>query len=290
MFKPAFSTVACPDWTLQRVLNAAADWGYTGVELRTFGHGGGGTDGFASDPGLTAGNKARYLAADAGVKIACVSTSVSFDAPITPPILGRILPSNEAAVRAGRDGVEVGFESGSELVRVFGFRIPKGHTRKGTLRRIIERLGQVVDHARGKDLLVVLENGGDFSTAEDLLDIIARVGSPLLRASYDILAAHDAGEDPAEGLNKLGARLALARLRDVDANRTPVPLGTGILPCADFTAAASNAGCWLSYTWDRAWMRDLAPAEDILPKAIETMFNWAGEPGTINQPSGIAAA
>lgn len=290
MFKPAFSTVACPDWTLQRVLNAAADWGYTGVELRSFGHGGGGTDGFASDPGLTAGSKARYLAADAGVRIACVSTSVSFDAPITPPILGRILPSNEAAVRAGRDGVEVGFECGSELVRVFGFRIANGQTRTGTLRRIIERLGKVVDHARGKDLIVVLENGGDFATADDLLEIIARVGSPLLRASYDILAAHDAGEDPAEGLATLGARLALARVRDVDADRTPVALGTGVLPCADFCAAASNAGCWLSYTWDRAWMRDLAPAQDLLPKAIETMFNWAGDAGSINQPTGIAAA
>lgn len=290
MFKPAFSTVACPDWTLERVLNAAAQWGYDGVELRSFGHGGGGAEGFASEPGLTAGSKARYLAAEAGVKIACVATSTSFDAPIMPPVLGRLLPSSEATVLAGRDGVEVAHECGSELVRVFGFRIPKGQTRKGTMRLIVERLGKVVDHARGRDLLVVLENGGDFATADDLLEIMSQIRFPQLRAAYDILAAHDAGENPAEGLAKLGSKLALARLRDVDADRKPVALGTGVLPCAEFTAAASDAGCWLSYTWDYAWMRDLASAEQVLPKAIATMFSWAGRGGTLSTGADFVAA
>ncbi|MGP1347548.1 MAG: sugar phosphate isomerase/epimerase family protein [Phycisphaerales bacterium] len=285
MFKPAFSTIACPEWTLDRVLRCAREWGYDGVELRSFGHGGGGTDGIASDPGLTAGSKARYLADDAGVSIAAVSGSVSFDAPITPPVLGRVMPWNEASVRAGRDLVEVGHECGASMVRVFGFRVPKGQSRTGTLRRIIERLGKVVDHARGRDLVVVLENGGSFSTAEDLLEIIGRVGSPLLRASYDILAATDAGEDPAEGLMKLGARAALARVRDVDSDRRPVPLGTGTLACAEFCSAASALGCWLSCTWDVAWMRDLADAESVLPKAIERMYGWAGDGGSVGSGS-----
>jgi sugar phosphate isomerase/epimerase len=290
MFKPAFSTVACPDWTLQRVLDAASAWGYDGVELRTFGHGGGGTDGFASDPGLTAGSKARYLAAEAGVKIACASSSVSFDAPIMPPVLGRLLPACEASVLAGRDAVEVGSECGAELVRVFGFRIPRGGTRRGTMRLVVERLSKVVDHARGRDVLVVLENGGDFATADDLLEIMSRIRFPQLRAAYDILVAHDAGENPAEGLAKLGNLVSLARVRDVDANRRPVPLGSGVLPCADFCAAASAAGCWLSYTWDVAWMRDLAPAEQVLPKAIETMFGWAGDNNAARAGSAVVAA
>ncbi len=36
--KPAFSTVACPEWTLEDVAEFAGRSGYQGVELRTFGH------------------------------------------------------------------------------------------------------------------------------------------------------------------------------------------------------------------------------------------------------------
>ncbi len=38
--KLAFSTVACPDWTLSQVVDRASEMGYQGVELRTLGPGG----------------------------------------------------------------------------------------------------------------------------------------------------------------------------------------------------------------------------------------------------------
>ena len=41
MLKVAFSTVACPHWTLERAARAAAEYGYDGVELRTFDDGSG---------------------------------------------------------------------------------------------------------------------------------------------------------------------------------------------------------------------------------------------------------
>jgi len=30
----AFSTLSCPAWTLEQIVRAAVDYGYTGVELR----------------------------------------------------------------------------------------------------------------------------------------------------------------------------------------------------------------------------------------------------------------
>ncbi|CAN0595181.1 unnamed protein product, partial [Laminaria digitata] len=34
--KIAFSTLACPDWTLQQAADQAAEMGYLGVDMRSF--------------------------------------------------------------------------------------------------------------------------------------------------------------------------------------------------------------------------------------------------------------
>ena len=33
----AFSTLSCPTWTLEQIVQAALDWGYAGVEVRGLG-------------------------------------------------------------------------------------------------------------------------------------------------------------------------------------------------------------------------------------------------------------
>ena len=88
MFKPAFSTVACPEWTLDRAARAAAEWGYEGLELRTFGHG---STHLACDPALTSAEKVRKVLDDAGVAPFSLASGVRFDEPIRPPVIGRVL-------------------------------------------------------------------------------------------------------------------------------------------------------------------------------------------------------
>ena len=88
MIRTAFSTTACPDWTLDRVARAAADWGYAGVELRSLG--GGGTE-LACEPALTDPEKTRAMFAGAGVSIASIATGVRFDEAVFPPVVGHIL-------------------------------------------------------------------------------------------------------------------------------------------------------------------------------------------------------
>src|SRR5258708_1382693 len=67
----AFSTLACPDWSLERVVEAAGQYGYGGVELRLI-------DGETIAPGLSAGERRRVrtLLSGAGVPIVAVDTSI----------------------------------------------------------------------------------------------------------------------------------------------------------------------------------------------------------------------
>ncbi len=284
MFRAAFSTVACPEWTLERVARAGAEYGYEGVELRTFGYG---STRLACDPALTAAAKVRSLFADMGVQIACLATGARFDEPIRPRVMGRVFGDTEASVRQAKAAIDLAAQIECPLVRVFGFEFPSNEKRKNALPRIEERLRLVADAARNTGVKVVLENGGSFPRAADLLELIDRVASPLLGAAYAAPVAWAAEEDPAEGARLLGDRLWTAKIKDY-AGSVPCPLGHGEVPCAPFvTALASMAfDGWLVYEWDRLWLPDLAPPEAVLPGAVKRIYEWAGAAST--RPGGVA--
>lgn len=276
MLSTAFSTVACPAWTLERVAAAAAQYGYDGVELRTFGYG---STAIACDPALTSSAKTRSLFAGAGVGIACLATGARFDEPIRPPVMGRVFGDTEAAVRQAKAAIDLAAQVECPLVRVFGFEHPSAEKRAPAVARITERLRLVADAAHNTGVRVVLENGGSFPRAEQVLELIDRVGSPLLGAAYSAPVAFEAGEDPARGARILGQRLWSAKVKDY-ARNVPCTLGLGDVPCAPFVAelVAMNFDGWLVYEWDRLWLPALALAEDVLPDALRRLYEWTGAP------------
>jgi sugar phosphate isomerase/epimerase len=274
MFKTAFSTVACPDWTLQRVANAASQHGFDGVELRSFGSG---SRDFACDPALTSAEKVKDILFAAGVQPAVLGTSVSFDEPISPPVLGRIFGDFERPVRLAKSAINLAEAIKCPYVRVYGFELLRSEHRKLGIARIVERLQLVVDAARHSGVRLVLENGGSFATAPRLLEILDRVSSPLLGAAYSLPVAVAAGEDPLEGIRLLGPRLWVAKVKDLKADGTPCQLGEGDLPVADFVRAIQEREerIWLVYEWDRAWIRGLAPPDEVLPDAAQRLYEMA---------------
>ncbi len=274
MFNVAFSTVACPEWTLERVPQAAAEYGYDGVELRTFGYG---STTMGCDPALTAPGKIRTLVANAGVQAACLATGARFDEPIRPALMGRVFGDTEASVRQAKAAVDLAAQIEAPFVRVFGFEHPPGEPRARAIARITERLKLVVDAALNTGVRIVLENGGSFARAGELIEVIDRVRSPLLGAAYSAAVAWTVGEDPAEGARLLGNHLWTAKVRDYAA-RTPCPLGEGEVPCDRFVAALASMRFtgWVVYEWDRMWLTGLAPPESVLPKAVQRIYEWAG--------------
>lgn len=285
MIRPAFSTVACPTWTLDRVARSAAEWGFMGVELRSFGEGG--TE-FACDPALTSGSTVRETFREAGIAVAGIASGVRFDAPIFPPVVGNLMSAREASVNEGKHMVTVAAHIGAPYLRVFGFEGPLGESKKSLLRRVCARLGQVCDYARNRDVTVLIENGGTFATAADLVEIIRRVAQPQLAASYDAATAVAAGEDPSAGVEALGRWLRVARLRDQRKGH-PCRLGTGEVPLQSFLAAVRRSDSehgidpWAVCTWDRAWMPELAPAEEVLPAASKLIGEWTGGAGAMHR-------
>jgi len=254
--KPAFSTVACPSWTLSQVADLAERGGALGVELRSFGSG---TTALACDPALTGAEKFRVIFDKAGVHPFCLATSVRFDAPIFPPVIGRVISDTEASVRAGKSAVDLARELAIPFVRVFGFEAHGEENRSGFLARVTERMAKVLDHCRNTGVKLLIENGGSFATAADLAELFDRCASPLLLAAYCPAVAALSGESVTSGVNVLGDRLASVKLRDVKDGRA-CAIGGGDLNAGaiiDVLRADEYDG-WVVAELDHAWLPAVA--------------------------------
>lgn len=278
MLKPAFSTVACPEWTLTQVAERALALGFEAVELRTFGDD---SRRFACDPALTSEEKTRAIFRERGVETLSLATGVRFDEPIWPPVLGVFGAAAERSVREGKRAIDLAVGIECPLVRVFGFEYPARERRKVALKRITDRLRMVVDHADKSGVRIAIENGGSFSTAPELLEIIEGIDHPLLGASYSQATGVQSGEDPADAVRLLGDRLWIARIKDAK-DGTPVALGEGDLVCQDFVRNLTGSGFDgpLVFEWDRAWVPGLGAAEEALAHASRTMWGWLGGKAT----------
>ncbi len=274
MLKPAFSTVACPEWTLAQVSERALALGFEAVELRTFGDA---SKTFACDPALTSEEKTRAMFRECGVEPLVLATGVRFDEPIWPPVLGVFGAAAERSVREGKRAIDLAVGLECPLVRVFGYEYPTREKRASALRRITDRLRMVIDHADKSGVRVAIENGGSFATSTELLEIIDAIKSPLLGASYSPATAVQYGEDPADAVRALGERLWITRIKDARDGR-PCRLGEGELGCQDFVRSLVAAGFDgpLVFEWDRAWVPGLEPAEETLAHASRTMWGWLG--------------
>lgn len=271
----AFSTVACPEWPLDRVVALAEELGFDGLELRTFGEG---STRFACDPAMTDTAKLRALFADTAVDPSCMATGLVFDQQVWPPILGRLLDL-EGPIRDARWAVRRAAEFGGQQVRVFGYQLGEGEKRINGVRRVQDRLKLVVATARNTTVRLVVENGGSFATADELLELLDGLDSRYVGASYNVAVAQRAGEDPIEGIAKLGGLLANVKLKDVDRDGKPCLIGEGEIPAEAVVRALESRGFdgWLTLEWDRAWFKgdaSLPGVERALTEGIFKVYSW----------------
>jgi sugar phosphate isomerase/epimerase len=193
--------------------------------------------------------------------------------------MGHILPSSWKCIDEGRSLIDIAAGFGAPFVRVFPFRVPKGplETRHATVRRIAGRVARLADSCRHLGVVMLMENGGDFASADDLAEIVDRASHPGVRGCYDIAAGVSAGDDPTAAIDHLGERLAVVRLRDRRGDH-PVELGTGDLPNAQVVSALGRSGFtgWITYEWERAWIDGLASPELALPRAVQAISSWLG--------------
>ncbi len=273
--KIAFSTIACPTWTLEQVASKAAAFGYLGVELRSFDDR---SVKIASEPFGLEPAAIESIFDDAGVKPMALATSIRYDKAIDPPVMGRMCQDEEEGVSDTKAYVDLADRAGIEFVRVFGNHLPAAEPRTWSMRRVSDRLKLAAQTARNTKVRVLIENAGSFSTTEPLLELVNIVDSPWLEVSFNALAAHQGGQCPVEAIGHLGDRLEVVKVCDLDHDGNPVKLGQGIMPIREMIEAlgAMNYAGWVVYEYPKLWQvnDDGLDSDEMLRHGADMLYQW----------------
>src|SRR5688572_30195367 len=105
--KLAYSTLACPNWTLEQAVDAARRYNYEGIELRL-------VDGEIIQPDMPAEarQRVRRVCSEAGLPIVCMDTSVRIAQPDAA--------ARESQIRDGMALLEIAAQWETPMMRVFG--------------------------------------------------------------------------------------------------------------------------------------------------------------------------
>jgi fatty-acyl-CoA synthase len=258
----AFSTLACPGWSLERVVEAAGQYGYQGVELRLIG-----ADTIAPDIGAVERRWVRSLLHGAGLPIVAVDTSIR---------LAGADPDRAAAEL--RAFLELAAEWESPLVRVFGGELPAGQPPEAALDAMARPLAAAGPDAERLGVGIGIETHDAFSSARAVAALLSRVDSPAVGALWDVLHTCRMGETPDEVTGLLGERLLHVHVKD-GRGETGAPawelvlLGEGDVPMAGVLRALRALGYqgWLTVEWEKKWHPEIAEPEVALPQHAGAM-------------------
>ena len=261
--KLSFSTLGCPQYSLDQVVAMAADNDYNGVEIR-FLRGEVGLEKLEefSPTGI---KETRRRLDDAGVEVACLDTSVRFTSPE---------PAERAAQHeAARTYARFAAELGAPYIRVFGGAVPDSSPeREDATRRIAEGLAEAAAAVRGEGVTAVLETHDSFCTSAQVGELLSYAPNDDLAILWDVLHSYRNGEALETTWQALGDRIRHVHLKD-SSDYSPTSFdfrltGEGTMPIAEFVDLLKRGGYdgYLSFEWEKAWHPEIEEPEVAIPQ------------------------
>ncbi|NLJ24428.1 MAG: TIM barrel protein [Firmicutes bacterium] len=263
--KICFSTLGCPEWTWDRIVDEARQLGYDGIEIR-------GIEGEMHLPKarpFRQGNRSTTMAQleDAQLEISCLGTSASFhDADKWQTNLDMAM-----------EHIDLAAELQVPFVRVFGDKIPEPANKDEVISQIVIALQHLGQYARGSGVRVVIETHGDFSRSSDLKLILDEVSMPEIGVLWDMHHPYRFyNEIPKETMNIIGNRVYHTHIKDSqmkDGTMHYCLVGEGDLPIQDCLSLLVNIGYkgWVSLEWEKKWHPELAEPEVAFPQFLRVI-------------------
>ncbi|HOF89816.1 MAG TPA: sugar phosphate isomerase/epimerase family protein, partial [Armatimonadota bacterium] len=166
----AFSTLGCPAWTFDRILDAAVKHQYDGIEFRGL------LDkvDLPETPEFSPGGVAetRRRLDDAGVRAACLSSSVAIVHAMGSEV------DRHTAIAHTRRYLDLAKEVGAPCVRLFCGNYPTTMEPAAALDRAAESLRVLGDDARDRGVRVAIETHDAFIRTDQLMELIRLANHP----------------------------------------------------------------------------------------------------------------
>jgi sugar phosphate isomerase/epimerase len=263
--KIGFSTLACPSWDLNKIVEQASTMGYHGVEIR-------GLEGelhLPLAPSLAGKpDRVREFFSEKKVELVCLGTSAS----LTSRDQNDLIDQKKALV----EFIELASNLACPFVRVIAGEVQKRDTANKAFHRMAEALQGMADVAAQRGVCLLVENGGDFRDSWSMWQLCDTVDHPALRICWNQVNAISVPEQATLSLPRLGTKIGLVHIADARFDDRGVllehtPLGEGTVGVGRQIEILKGLGYsgYLMYEWPRLWVDGLAGPEAALPKAAE---------------------
>ena len=247
----AFSSLACPGWTVEQIADAAIRYGYDAIEWRL-------ADGELLSPRTP--NAVWERIATCGVPAVCLDTSAVF---VQADDQDRSKAIAHAKVMGQRAS-----QIGAPAIRVFGGGLPEdvsfGDVIVPTRRALASTCESIPN-----DVACLIETHDSWSTGAEVASLIK--GLDGIGVLWDVAHTWRAGESPDKTLAWIGMP-GLVHIKDADGPKL-VHLGEGTVPLADVVHVLRGArydGA-LSLEWEKLWHPELDEPDVVLPRAIDAL-------------------
>lgn len=267
-----FSTIGCPDWTFQQVVDFGASHGYTGLEIRGIKRQMDLTkcDEFSSPEKIKA---TLSLMGEKNLKFTNLGSSAKMHFAD-----GAEREKNLAEARAF---IDLAQKINCPFVRVFPNEFPKDQDRNKTMDIVSKNLLILGDYAKERNVTVLMETHGDFSRSEDVLKVMKAAAHPNIGLVWDISNMWtETKESPLEVYKKLKKYILHTHIKDAKLHGDKIQyvlLGQGDVPIFEAIDILSKNGYqgYYSFEWEKLWHPELPEPEIALadyPRAMKKHF------------------
>lgn len=293
--RTSFSTLGCPDWSFQQVLENGSRAGYDGVEIRLLER----QLDLLAHPALQPSELStrRRELADSGFRVSGLGSSVNFHSPDTA--------ERARLIEIGKRYLDLAVELGADFVRVFGdvlqplpgSSVPvhevSPEQRRTTLRQVVDGLQHLGEYSAQLGVSVIIETHGDFADSKLMVEVMQQIttlgvgvlwdthhpwrfaGEPLRetmeRLRPWIRSTHwkDSVTRPQHQTSQVGASAAHQAINLMSGHRPAdyVLFGGGEFPAIECLRLLDSIGYdgWHSLEWEKMWHPEIEDTEIALP-------------------------
>jgi sugar phosphate isomerase/epimerase len=260
-YKLAFSSLGCPQYTVDQIIEAARTYGYAGVSLRT-------VRGESLLPSLEefSGSSLSATAAkfrNAGVEVLCVSSGVRFTAANAE--------EREKELATAGAYADIAAALGSPYIRIFGGPYPEDQDKSVVYGHVVEGFQKACDMAASRGVSVLLETHDSFSRGETAKELVRSVGKDNLFIVWDILHSLRFGETFADTWRHAGPFIRHVHIKDSlefgpDGFDLKL-LGRGRVQISEAVQLLIDQGYsgFLEFEWEKGWHPDIPGPEIAFP-------------------------
>src|SRR6185503_6763655 len=256
----SYSTLACPDWSFQQIVDFAVKHNYKGIEIRGIKR----ELNLPKCPEFSNENMAATLQLMKEKKLAFVDLGSSATLHFAEGA------ERDKHIADGKAFIDLAQQINCPNVRVYPNLLPKDRDKDEVMDFIVKGLLELGSYAKASGVKVLMETHGDLVWAHDVEKLMKDVSHPNVGLVWDICNMWTiTKEPPAEVYRLLKKYIHHTHIKDaklVDGKPKYTRLGQGEVPWSEAFTALTKGGYkgYYSFEWEKLWHPELEDPETAL--------------------------